>query len=1602
MTIEQVIRVVFDDSAYTRNVAQAASATSNFDARVSSVTAGLTALTTSAGRAGSAQALAANSGGAFLAALQNQSRSLTQQSAVIGKTEADLLRLKAAELGVATQAESTIASLERQNAAIAKLSSGAKAIEAIGRINLQERVALGEGLAVDVRAGRATQAAALEDQARLQTLARLAAAESEYRSAVESGIVTDLKAARSNQEVIAAQRQRTAELAQAAAAEAEYRQMLAQGRVVDLQAARAQQAASRVDRERNAELVQAAAAESEYRRAVEAGTVSDLKAARAKQDLISQIEREAAAIRNAATASRESGPRGVVADRARELGATDPSFAARAQPALANLAAAQGQARAAQDAARLEAEINRLAATVGKSRAEILRMDLAAAGLGGRFEAQIAKIAAVDKSFQSFNKTGRLTALELQQVGFQLNDFFVQVVSGGNPIIALVQQGSQLSGTFGGIGSAVRALASLITPTVAALGALAGGLGVFAFAAASTEKWSRALGELQAALAGTGRAGQIGNTGLSQLIEELSQAPGVTRDAATKSIAELARANKIGVDLFAGLSRAAVDYAKITGTDLPAATKSLVTALSEPAAGVKSVSEALGTLSAGTITAVERLERLGDRLGAQRYLLDAIRDATKGAAETGLTPFQTATNELGNSWDRLMGTFRESEGLKQAVGYVASFIGLIDKAIKSVDDIDRKFGTLNVPFALGVQAGDATRRFLGISNAASGGGGDFSAPRGGGGAFDTGVGGAGASFAEGPEVAIQSESKAREALLVRVKAATDGYKSEGRELVELREKRNQLTNALKVAAQQGYTPNSQLVEDFKDKIVAIDKRIADALKRGGADSDRELLRSTAAAIEQARRSAQAQVAVKAEENEALRGEYEAGLIDVATYYKRREELAAQAAAAQQTRLDSEKAAQQRRLTEGRRPETRAAAADALQTFPDLRETAAAEAARAIRRLENDELRETTRLQKQIAQIDAEIAQLAGDELTAERQRNQTILERIRLSASQTFGPSDSQTQIRVQAAEELLARQERFNDLQRQTSRASEQAAIKEQAFLVAAQARGDSQEEIERGLYAIRREQLTQLDELARKARELAENSTDPRILAFADQMALAYRRAADEVEPALAKMRSAVDEAAQAIGAAGGEIVLNFRNAKQAVESLEQTLLRIGTKVLIEEPITKSARDFFKGITEGQGGAGDFFRNIFRVGSGPIDVGRLGGVLGGPSVIDTSGAGTASTPSLARDALRQLEGSVGDADKAIMGLTTATSASSSVLSLLPQAAAIPATSGMAAVGAAAPTAAAGLAQVAAAAAAAAASLSTLAGGAAGSSGFGLLNLGGLIGGGGGFGTGANFGNLDLGQFFDEGGYTGDGPASQPAGIVHKGEHVMPQARVSEPGALQFLETVRAVGLDRALSAMSPPPASQAFGSAVPSPPAAIGGMSVAPVTGGTISHTLVERIASSAKDPSQILVGGFTGVGGKLDVAGAVGAGDYVTPMDRVQEPNTLAFLEVMRKSGLRGALQATIGQGRLPGYVQGGLVGSYARGGLVDGVHSDSRPAVERLTQQAASPSQAGDDGARGRQVTVNVSVTAPQGGSRETALQFGRTVGQQVQIALRRNA
>ena len=73
-----------------------------------------------------------------------------------------------------------------------------------------------------------------------------------------------------------------------------------------------------------------------------------------------------------------------------------------------------------------------------------------------------------DQAYRAQQRTKRFASVGLQQAGYQVNDFIVQIASGQNALVAFGQQGSQLAGIFGTGGAVVGA----IIAGVAALGNL--------------------------------------------------------------------------------------------------------------------------------------------------------------------------------------------------------------------------------------------------------------------------------------------------------------------------------------------------------------------------------------------------------------------------------------------------------------------------------------------------------------------------------------------------------------------------------------------------------------------------------------------------------------------------------------------------------------------------------------------------------------------------------------------------------------------------------------------------------------------------------------------------------------------------------------------------------------------------------------------------------------------------------------------------------------------------------------------------------------------------------------------------------------------------
>ena len=65
----------------------------------------------------------------------------------------------------------------------------------------------------------------------------------------------------------------------------------------------------------------------------------------------------------------------------------------------------------------------------------------------------------------------------MRQLPAQFQDVAVSLAGGQNPLMVLLQQGSQITTSFGGIGNAIRGIGSVITPAVGGFALLAGAIG---------------------------------------------------------------------------------------------------------------------------------------------------------------------------------------------------------------------------------------------------------------------------------------------------------------------------------------------------------------------------------------------------------------------------------------------------------------------------------------------------------------------------------------------------------------------------------------------------------------------------------------------------------------------------------------------------------------------------------------------------------------------------------------------------------------------------------------------------------------------------------------------------------------------------------------------------------------------------------------------------------------------------------------------------------------------------------------------------------------------------------------------------------------------
>lgn len=302
------------------------------------------------------------------------------------------------------------------------------------------------------------------------------------------------------------------------------------------------------------------------------------------------------------------------------------------------------------------------------------------------------------------------TRAALATLPAQFSDIVVSLQGGQRPLSVLLQQGSQIKDSFGGIGPAAKALGGyvlgLVTPfTVAA--AAAGALTLAYFQGAKeTENYNKAL-----ILTGNYLGTTVGQ--LQTSARAIAEVVG-TQGKAAEALTALATGGKVATDAFTTVGTAVVLMNRVLGTSIDEAVSTFTKLSDEPTKASAKLNESLHYLTLATYERIRSLEAQGDKEGAAALAQKALAESTTARlksveASTGSLEkaWRALADKAKEAWDAMLGVGRQQSAADALAGaraklaesqaqagrnplFAALYAPAIQKQTQDVQDLSRR------------------------------------------------------------------------------------------------------------------------------------------------------------------------------------------------------------------------------------------------------------------------------------------------------------------------------------------------------------------------------------------------------------------------------------------------------------------------------------------------------------------------------------------------------------------------------------------------------------------------------------------------------------------------------------------------------------------------------------------------------------------------------------------------------------------------------------------------------------------------------------------------------------------------------------------------
>lgn len=321
--------------------------------------------------------------------------------------------------------------------------------------------------------------------------------------------------------------------------------------------------------------------------------------------------------------------------------------------------AIQSQAAATQQGAQAADTYGRSAAEAAQATNQLQGgLNSTAAASRQTSEAFSRQAAATQHGTQAMNAHGRSaaqTAQAMSQLPMQMTDVVTSLASGMPAWMVLVQQGGQIKDSFGGIGPALRSIASLFTVTRVAAGGALTVLGAIAWAykvgSAEADAYARTL-------IMSGNAAGTTNGQLKQLAEGIDKVVG-TQAKAVEALAAMAGTGQVGAENLQQFSQAAIELERAVGQSVEETAKNFAELGKAPLAATLKLDQQLNYLTVSVYEQIKALTEEGRATDAaevaQKAYAEAMAKRTKqiegnlGSIERGWRAVKAATLEAADA-----------------------------------------------------------------------------------------------------------------------------------------------------------------------------------------------------------------------------------------------------------------------------------------------------------------------------------------------------------------------------------------------------------------------------------------------------------------------------------------------------------------------------------------------------------------------------------------------------------------------------------------------------------------------------------------------------------------------------------------------------------------------------------------------------------------------------------------------------------------------------------------------------------------------------------------------------------------------------------------